>query len=287
MNKREDRHKILIVDDKERNVREIEQWLFAEGYSVIRANSGRQALNLVDKEKPDLVIVDVLLPDIDGQTVCRRIKEEESTALLPVIMITTLATTEDRLQSIEAGCDDFLTKPVNEHEMVARVNALLKTKAQTDKLISAERIVQSLAIAIEEKDPYTCGHSLRVGEYSAQLARSIGLDDADQELLKKAAMLHDIGMIGVELSILHKPGPLTKEEFEIVREHPLKGIEIKGVEQTRGRHKPPMGSRSGRGVHRPTERLPQGPDDRALDDEPLASLADRCWLPERGERGII
>lgn len=226
MNKGNKNKKILVVDDRTANVKTISNILEREGYAVVPAYNGGQALKAVEKEHPDLVILDMLLPDLDGQKVCRMIKEKEETSLLPVIMITALSTVDDKIQSIESGADNFLSKPINKHELLARVKSLLKIKCLTDHLISAERVVQSLAMAIEEKDPYTKGHSLRVGEYAAQLGKEIELPKDDIDLLRRAAVLHDIGMIGIDQELIHKPGKLTKQEYAKIKEHPTKSIEI-------------------------------------------------------------
>ncbi len=218
--------KILIVDDKPQDVRLIKDLLESVGYRVTPAYSGNQALKLIAKDKPDIAILGVGISDIDGWTLCRRIKNDEETSLLPVIIVTSLSRVSDKIHSIEAGADDFLTKPVNKYELLARVQSLLRLKSLTDQLISARQIIDSLATAIEEKDPYTSGHSLRVGEYSAQLAKAIGLNVEDQEMLRKAAILHDLGMIGIEKQIIHKPGALTKEEFAEIKQHPIKSLEI-------------------------------------------------------------
>jgi putative two-component system response regulator len=219
-------YKILIVDDKPQDVRAIKDLLESAGYHVVPAYSGKQALKLMAKDKLDLAILGIGISDIDGWTLCRRIKSEEETSLLPVIIVTSLTRLTDKIHSIEAGADDFLTKPVNKYELLARVRSLLHMKSLTDQLISARRVIDSLAMAIEEKDPYTSGHSLRVGEYAAQLARAIGLSTEDQEMVRKAAILHDLGMIGVEKQIIHKPGTLNKTEFAEIKQHPIKSLEI-------------------------------------------------------------
>lgn len=218
--------KILIVDDKPQDVRIIKDLLESTGYNVVPAYSGSQALKLIAKDKLDLAILGVGISDIDGWTLCRRIKNEDTTSLLPVIMVTSLSRVSDKIHSIEAGADDFLTKPINKYELLARVQSLLHLKSLTDQLVSARQVIDSLATAIEEKDPYTSGHSLRVGEYSVQLAKAIGLSVEDQEMLRKAAVLHDLGMIGIERQIIHKPGALTKDEFAEIKQHPVKSLEI-------------------------------------------------------------
>lgn len=218
--------RIIVVDDKRENIRHVSGILAEAGYHVIPAVTGEQALRLVGSEDPDLVIVDLLLPDMEGIDVCRKIKERQDTALLPVIIMTAFATLDDKVQSIEAGADGFVTKPVNQYELLARVEHLLHIKSLTDQLISAESIVQSLAVAIEEKDPYTSGHSVRVADYATQLAQAIELDESVQEVIQRSAILHDLGMIGIKIEVIHKPGTLTKEEFAKIKEHPVRAVEI-------------------------------------------------------------
>jgi putative two-component system response regulator len=200
--------------------------LSGEEYLVLTASNGQQALKIVERERPDLVILEVVMPGMNGYEVCKELKEDESTRFIPVVMITALTGDEYKVQGIEAGADDFLQKPFNRLVLLARVRSALRVKSLTDELASAESVIYSLALAIEEKDPYTRGHSLRVSVYSVELGQAIGLSPSEQEMLRKAALLHDVGMIGIDEKIVHKPGPLTPDELAHMKEHAVKGEKI-------------------------------------------------------------
>lgn len=218
--------RVLIVDDNIQNLALLEAHLSSQGYKVIKARNGVEALEKVRSESIDLVILDIMMPGMDGYEVCRKIKEDEETRIIPVVMVTALQEVKDRIEGIEAGADDFISKPYNKLELFTRVKSLLKVKRLNEELERAQNVLYSLATALEVNDPYTYGHSERVSELSAKVARKIGLPLKEQELIKRASLLHDIGKIGINISVIHKPGPLTEEEFAIVKAHPVIGEKI-------------------------------------------------------------
>jgi len=173
-----------------------------------------------------VIMLDVMLPDMDGYEVCRRLKKEERTRFIPVIMVTALDGIDDKIKGIEAGASDFLNKPVNEHELLARVKALVQFKRLNDHLENTENVLFTLAETVEAKDQYTKKHIERLGDYSFRLAGCVGLPVEMQEILRYGGILHDIGKIGISDKILCKPGALTKEEFEKVKEHSVVGEKI-------------------------------------------------------------
>jgi putative two-component system response regulator len=142
------------------------------------------------------------------------------------VLVTGLAATEDRVAGIDAGADDFLTRPVEKTELLARVRSLLKLKIHTDELESAESVLFALATSIEAKDPYTEGHCERLSEYSVLLGQQLGLPKEQLSALRRAGIVHDIGKIAIPDSILLKPGPLTDSEWVIMRQHPEIGERI-------------------------------------------------------------
>src|SRR6185436_19362469 len=204
--------RILVVDDDPR-VRDIlSRFLEREGYVTIPAVSGEEALERVADHPPDLVLLDVQLPGIDGYTVCRVLKENIATALIPVTILSGLQESEARTRGIEAGADDFITKPFEYTLLRARIRTQLRIKRLTDQLESTERVVFSMARWVEIKDPYTEGHLRRIAGYSEQTALALGLPAEQARVVRYAGVLHDIGKIGVREELLSKPGPLTLDE---------------------------------------------------------------------------
>ena len=166
---------VLVVDDVSANVELLKSLLTREGYKVVTASDGEQALEMVEPEHPDLVLMDVLMPKLSGFQVCERLKQNKATRLTPVVLVTALYESGDRIRGINAGADDFLTKPVNAHELKARVRSLVRLKRYTDDLDSAESVILSLALVIEARDAYTDGHCQRLARYATALGAAIGL----------------------------------------------------------------------------------------------------------------
>lgn len=218
--------KILVVDDEPSIVDVLTRFLTREGYSVVTAANGREALDRVQAEQPDLILLDVTMPEIDGFTVCQRLKEDERTALIPITMLTGLDDREHRTRGIEAGADDFLTKPFEQSILRARIRSQLRLKHLTDQLEHTERVIFMLAAAVEAKDAYTEGHLRRLRAYSERLALAFGLDPKEVRAVRYGGILHDIGKIGVDEAIIRKPGPLTPEETTQMRRHPEIGAQI-------------------------------------------------------------
>jgi putative two-component system response regulator len=217
---------ILIVEDDLSNRLLLEEILKAEGYQVTTATNGEQALEEFARHPPELVLTDVMMPKMDGFEFCRRLKSDPETQLTPVVLVTSLAAARDRVKGIEAGADDFLNKPYDHSELLARVRSLLKLKARTDELERAELVLFALARSIEAKDPYTKGHCQRLAEYSSALGERIGLPEEEIVALRRGGIVHDIGKVAVPDSILLKRAPLTEDEWKIMREHPAVGERI-------------------------------------------------------------
>jgi putative two-component system response regulator len=214
---------ILIADDHESSLSALEGLLLLEGFDVRTAPDGEAALAEFRHARPDLLLLDVMMPRMTGFDVCRQIKANADSRLVPVILITALSATADRVAGIEAGADDFLTKPVDREQLLARVRSLLKQKAYTDELDRAESVLFALARSIEGKDPYTEGHCERLAELSSRLGEFIGLEAAQITALRRAGVVHDIGKVAVPDHILLKRGKLTAKERKCVQRHPLVG----------------------------------------------------------------
>jgi putative two-component system response regulator len=224
--RQEKRARVLVVDDHPLNRQLLQAYLTAVDCSVLTAASGAAALEIFAEQAPDLVLLDVDMPGIDGFEVCRRLKATPEGRLVPVVMITALNQVEDRVTALEAGADDFMTKPVEKSELVARTRSALRLKATYDSLESAERVIYALAAAVEAKDSYTEAHTQRVGLSSRRLGQRIGLGGEDLEALLRGGMIHDIGKIGIPDAILQKPGLLTLDEQRQMQKHPELGERI-------------------------------------------------------------
>jgi putative two-component system response regulator len=218
--------RILIVDDLPENREILTGLLEPEGFALETAKDGQEAVDKALANPPDLILMDVSMPRLTGFDACRKLKGDERTHLVPIVLVTGLVAREDRIQGIAAGCDDFLTKPVDAEQLVARTRSLLKSKALIDDLERAENVLVSLANALDAKDNYTRGHSERVADYAHMLGDAMGLDRVECRNLRRAGLLHDIGKIGTRLDYLQKPGPLTTSEYEEVKKHPVIGWEI-------------------------------------------------------------
>src|SRR6202035_4719415 len=217
---------ILVADDQSSNRELLEELLTTQGFKVISASDGAAALEELTRVQADLVLLDVMMPRMNGFEVCERIKANPDTYLIPVIMITALSDKHDRLEGIKVGADDFLSRPVDRTELLARVRSLLKLKQRTDELERAESVLFTLARSIEGKDPYTHGHCERLSDYSARLAEHLGLAQDQIIALRRAGVVHDIGKIAVPDAILLKPAKLSVEEWKLIREHPVVGERI-------------------------------------------------------------
>ena len=214
---------VLVADDTE-SVRSLFSQLLAfDGYEVILASDGEEALAMAQRHRPDVLLLDVRMPGLDGVEVCRRVKSAPETRLTPVILVTGIADLNDRIEGIEAGADDFLTKPVNASELRARVRALSRMKQLIDELDSAEAAFMALALTIEARDPSTNGHCERLARYAVGLGRVLGFSNDDLAALHRGGYLHDVGKVGVPDAVLLKEGPLTPAEFDLMKRHTVIG----------------------------------------------------------------
>jgi putative two-component system response regulator len=218
--------KILIVDDESGARAALEFLLRREGFEVRDAADGPTAIQECAAFRPDLILLDIMMPGMNGFEVCRHIKATPETRLTPVVLVTGLTTTEDRITGINAGADDFLSKPIDLNELLARTRSLLRLKQYTDELENAEAVLFSLAHSIEARDPYTHGHCERLAEMSARMGERLGVPEEQIKALRRAGVVHDIGKVAVPDSILLKPGPLTADETKVMQKHPVVGERI-------------------------------------------------------------
>ena len=217
---------VLVVDDGAANREVIKMFLSPIEVDVQCAADGVTALEMIESSPPDLVLLDVRMPRMDGYEVCRRIKAMPRGRLLPVVMITGLSQTTHRVMALEAGADDFMAKPVEGAELIARVRSALRLKELYNTLDSAEHVIFSLATAVEARDSFTEAHTQRVGESARLLGQKLGLPEPTLDTLYRGGIIHDIGKIGVADSILHKPGPLDQIELPQMQAHVAIGENI-------------------------------------------------------------
>jgi cyclic di-GMP phosphodiesterase len=218
--------RVLIVDDYEANIFALRRLLEGEGYDVLTATNGRDALDLVHRERPDLVLLDVVMPEISGLDVCAALKNVAETCLTPVVLVSALQERESRIEGLDAGADDFLSKPVDPQELSARVRSLIRIKRLTAELESAESLFLTLGRFIEARDPYTEDHCDRLAQYATTLGTALGLDREELDALYRGAFIHDIGKIAIPDRLLLKKGKLTRAEHTLMKQHTIIGDEL-------------------------------------------------------------
>ena len=217
---------ILIVDDIELNRRLLKAMLKTACYRILEASRPSVALEILEREKVDLVVVDLMMPEMSGPDFCHLLKSERKTQLIPILMTTSVQGTENEVAGIESGADEFLIKPLQPAVARTRIRAMLRNKALTDSLEEAETILFALAQSVEHRDKYTGQHCERLTIYSLALGQALGLPRLDLLALYRGSYLHDIGKIGIPDAILFKRGLLTDEEWQTMRLHTIRGEEI-------------------------------------------------------------
>jgi putative two-component system response regulator len=217
---------VLVVDDNPEIMAVMQELLATRGYDVIAVPNAMEAEAQILRQMPDLIISDVIMPGKSGYELCRDLKGDPRTRLIPFVLITGLSDRQSRLQGIEVGADDFLNKPIFAEELFARVKSLLKLKEFTDELETAESVLCTLALSVESRDPYTEGHCERLARNAHALGRYLGLDDESIVALRRGGYLHDLGKIAVPDVILRKGANLTPEEWTVMKLHPITGENI-------------------------------------------------------------
>jgi putative two-component system response regulator len=217
---------VLVVDDSPANRDLLEAYLVGIDCDVLSAADGSSALAMMETLRPDVVLLDVEMPGMDGYEVCQRIKANPKLRLVPVVMITAWGRVGDRVKALEWGADDFMAKPLDRADVVARVRSCLRVNALHDTLESAEQVIFALAAAVEAKDTLTERHTRRVAESARHLGERLGLPEAALEALYRGGVIHDIGKIGVSEAILLKNGPLDIDELSRMQAHPAIGANI-------------------------------------------------------------
>ncbi len=219
--------RILAVDDEPTNLQLLRQ-ILQDQYGLLFAKDGERALQLAQQERPDLILLDVMMPGMTGYDVCRRLKSVEATAAIPIIFVTALADTADELTGFEAGAVDYISKPVSPPIVKARVRTHLSLVRMDELRETRLQIVQRLGLAAEYKDNETGLHVIRMSHYARLLGLAAGMNEQQADDLLHAAPLHDVGKIGIPDRILQKPGKLDPDEWRIMQTHVAIGANIIG-----------------------------------------------------------
>jgi len=218
--------RILIVDDDPQIRGVLLRLLSRFSGSVVQTASAEEALEALRDSPPDLVLLDIGLPGRSGHVVLGEIRASADLRLVPVVILSGAGSREDKLRALRGGATDFLAKPFDAEELTTRLEALLQLKSFTDTLEEAEKVIVALARTIDARDPYTAGHSERVSIYAAALGRQIGLPEPDLTSLRQGCLFHDIGKIAIRDEVLLKPGPLTPQEYEEMKQHTVLGRDL-------------------------------------------------------------
>jgi len=218
--------RILLVDDDAAHRRLLRSVLGPQGYWIQEANDGQEALETIAVSPPDLVLLDLDMPRLDGFSTCARLKADPRTRLIPVVIVTSIEDIPGRIQALDLGVDDFLNKPVLPAELKTRVRALLRLKEYTDELEHVDQVVAGFARMVEKRDAYTGHHGERVAETALRVGREMGLNHDELRVLGLGALFHDLGKIAVPDAVLLKSGPLTPEEYALMKSHPGIGADL-------------------------------------------------------------
>ncbi len=221
-----DEYRILIIDDDGSQRRLEKEVLSAGAYRITEVEDGVQGLQILAREEFDVVLLDKCMPGIDGDQVCRKVRQELGLTLLPIIMVTGSDSDDEMQKSMQAGASDFVRKPFSTAELLARVNSAATHKRLTDQMDDAESLLFALARMVEAKDTNTGDHCSRLAHISVVFGTALGLDRSQLIALQRGGVLHDIGKLGIPESILLKPGPLNEREWVVMRQHTVIGEQI-------------------------------------------------------------
>lgn len=222
----DDNPSALIVDDLVPNLEAFKEIFIDAGFKVYSAQNAVSAIRIFKTNRIDIAVVDVFMPDMDGYELCNRIKKLSGRHFFPVILVTAFNDRESKIKGLECGADDFLIKPFDSIELITKTRSLIKLRRLYDDLEHSENIIFTLAVAMESREPYTKGHSKRVGNIAKSFASYLGFGENEQEQLRKSGILHDIGKIGVDRNVLCKKGRLNPDELKELRRHTIVGEEI-------------------------------------------------------------
>ena len=221
-----ERYVVVAVDDSEIALATIEAMIEHDGYEFHSAQDGATALQLIARTDPDVVLMDVVMPEANGFDLCRQLKADDGTRMTPVVLVTGLDSKVDRIRGIEAGCDDFMVKPFDQIELRARIRSLAQTKRLNENLDNAVAVLDSLARLVEARDVTTGDHCDRLIQLAQAFGTYLGLPRSDVWALARGGVLHDVGKVGIPDDVLLKKGRLTEDEWVVMRRHPVIGAEL-------------------------------------------------------------
>jgi putative two-component system response regulator len=217
---------ILIIEDDVTQRGLLSRVLEREGYDTLGVGHGEMGLRAISEYAPQMVLLDLSLPGMDGFEICRRLRNDPLTATLPVIVITAHTSMDDMVMALDAGADDFLAKPVQQTELLARIRSAMRLRRAITSLERAAQIVAALANAVEAKDVGLVHHCRWLAHHAARVGVNVGLRGEELEAVAYGALLHDVGKIGVPEHLLRKEGPLSDDEWSLMRRHPEIGERI-------------------------------------------------------------
>jgi putative two-component system response regulator len=218
--------RVLVVEDDASNRALLEALLRREGYDVSSATNGHDGLRAARSDAADLVLLDIEMPGMNGLEVCRALRADPATVALPIILLTGRTETRDVVAGLDAGADDFLRKPYERAELLARIRSVLRLAEALAEVDGAHGVIAALANAVEAKDALTERHCQRLSTLARELAVTAGVPHGEHRPIVLGAMLHDVGKIGIADSLLAKPLPLTEDEWAVMRTHPVIGETI-------------------------------------------------------------
>ncbi|MGI8742233.1 MAG: HD-GYP domain-containing protein [Bryobacteraceae bacterium] len=217
---------ILIVDNEAVNRRHLKGILKSAPYRILECRKASEAMEMLETEDIDLIVLDLMLPEMSGPDLCRWLKSNRKTHLIPILMLTSVQGVENEIAGISSGADEFLIKPLNSAIVRTRIQAMLRNKALIDSLEETETILFALAQAVEHRDKFTGLHCQRLASYSVLMGQALKLPPDELTALHRGGFLHDIGKISTPDAILFKKGKLTAEEWDVMRTHTTQGEEI-------------------------------------------------------------
>lgn len=218
--------RIMIVDGQDINRRMLRAMLKSDSYKLIECKNAPEAMKILEAERIDVVVLDLVLPGVSGPELCRWLKANRKTRLIPVLMLTSVQGVENEIEGISSGADDFIIKPVNPTVIRTRIQSMLRNKALVDSLEEAETILFALAQTVERRDSYTGQHCERLATLSVLMGEALHLPASDLTALYRGGFLHDIGKISVPDAVLFKAGPLTPDEWDVMKRHTVEGENI-------------------------------------------------------------